>query len=172
MHQNGHQDRRGRRQQQQQRHHHVACAPFKLAVQEDVYTTVFNHGPLKVLCSGVLVCVVLPYLGTDTIVIHYIKIPIDHFVVCLGLIYNRVVLAVFFGPWYQGPDNGTRALVRRFFMVNQSPTLNGLGATGLRCYQGAGAVKIDGVGTSAGSRIRSCPNFFVKFNFTDIDFFY
>ena len=62
------------------------CAPFKLAVQEDVYTTVFNHGPLKVLCSGVLVCVVLPYLGTDTIVIHYIKIPIDHFVVCLGLI--------------------------------------------------------------------------------------
>ena len=49
---------------------------------------------------------------------------------------NRVVLAVFFGPWYQGPDNGTRALVRRSLMVYQSPILNGLGATGLRCYQG------------------------------------
>ena len=68
VHQNGHQDRRGRRQQQQQRHHHVACAPFKLTVQADVYTAVFYYGPQKVVCSGVPVCAVPPYLGTDTLV--------------------------------------------------------------------------------------------------------
>ena len=53
-----------------------ACAPFKLAVQGDVYTTVSHDGPQQVLCSGVLVCVVPPYPGTDTIVMYYIKTEI------------------------------------------------------------------------------------------------
>ena len=76
---------------------------------------------------------------------------------------SRVVLAVFFGPWYQGPDNGTRALVRRSFMVNQSPTLNGLGATGLRCYQGV----LPGSFLKLVSGIQLCRNYYLLWIYFD-----
>ena len=69
--------------------------------------------------------------SADYVLLIVVKVSRDMYT-----ILNRVVLAVFFGPWYQGPDNGTRALVRRSLMVYQSPILNRLGATGLRCYQG------------------------------------